>query len=127
MATLKPQVGQIGEELAVKHLKKQGFRILERNVKRPWGELDIVAKKGNLLLFAEVKTLVKQSNEHTLQPEDEFTYHKARKLQKAILMYFKENQLDLNQEWRADLIAIDLNPDLTLADLRHIENILFEF
>ncbi|MFN7088685.1 MAG: YraN family protein [Candidatus Paceibacteria bacterium] len=123
----RSQVGQIGEELAIKHLKKLGFRIIERNVRRPWGELDIVAKKNDLLLFVEVKTLVKPGGEGEIQPEDELTFYKARKLQKAILMYFKENRLDLNQEWRLDLIAIDLKPDLTLSDLRHIENILFEF
>lgn len=128
MPTSKSQVGQIGEDLAVKHLVKHGFRILERNARRPWGELDIVARKGDLLTFIEVKTLVKQNGfTEGLTPEDELTFHKIRKFQKAILMYFKENRIDLNQEWRGDLIAIDLNPDLSLSDLRHIENVLFEF
>lgn len=122
----KSQVGQIGEELAVKHLKKQGFHILERNFRRPWGELDIVGRKGDMLVFFEVKTVVKQSDDQIL-PEDELTFHKVQKLQRAILMYFKENRIDLNQEWRADLVAVELNPDLSLRDLRRTENILFEF
>jgi len=127
MPTEKAKVGKTGEELAVSYLKKKHYSILERNFRRPWGELDIVAKKGDVLVFIEVKTLVKQAGEYQLQPEDEFTYHKAQKLQKAIVLYFKERRIDLNHEWRADLIAIDLNPDCTLSDLRHIENILFEF
>lgn len=125
MNTKKDQVGKIGEEETVKYLKRLGYRILERNFRRPWGELDIVGRKGDMLVFFEVKTVVKRSDDQIL-PEDEFTFHKAKKLQRAILMYFKENRIDLNQEWRADLVAVELNPDLSLSDLRHIENILFE-
>ena len=49
------KVGSLGEELTVKFLVKRGYRILDRNYWRPWGELDIVAEKKGRIHFVEVK------------------------------------------------------------------------
>jgi putative endonuclease len=49
-------LGLVGEELAAEHLGRRGFRILERNYRTRWGELDIVAFDGQVLAFCEVKT-----------------------------------------------------------------------
>lgn len=53
----RKRIGPLGEELTVKFLVKHGYRILDRNYRRPWGELDIVAQKGGKIHFVEVKTL----------------------------------------------------------------------
>ncbi len=50
------KIGNIGEEYAVKFLKKQGFSIIDRNVSNKYGELDIIAKKSGKAYFFEVKT-----------------------------------------------------------------------
>ena len=50
------KVGALGEELVVKFLVKRGYRILDRNYRRPWGELDVVAKRNERIHFVEVKT-----------------------------------------------------------------------
>jgi len=55
--TLKRKKGDTGEGIAARFLMKQGFRIIERNYNKPWGEIDLIAKKGNLLCFIEVKTV----------------------------------------------------------------------
>jgi putative endonuclease len=49
-------LGKLGEQLAAEHLVRRGFRILERNYRTRWGELDIVAFDGRTLSFCEVKT-----------------------------------------------------------------------
>ncbi len=49
-------LGALGERLAAEHLTRRGFRILERNYRTRWGELDIVAFDGRTLAFCEVKT-----------------------------------------------------------------------
>ncbi|MEI6093540.1 MAG: YraN family protein, partial [bacterium] len=51
------QTGEIGEQEAVNYLINKGFNIIERNYTRKWGELDIVAKKSNVLHFIEVKSI----------------------------------------------------------------------
>jgi putative endonuclease len=53
---LRHRLGQTGEQLAVDHLLRRGFAILERNYRTRWGELDIVAFDGTTLAFCEVKT-----------------------------------------------------------------------
>ena len=55
MATNKQKVGEIGENVASEYLKKKGFKILERNYWKKWGELDIIAQKGDVIHFVEVK------------------------------------------------------------------------
>jgi putative endonuclease len=50
------KLGALGEHLAAEHLVRRGFRILERNYRTRWGELDIVAFDGTTLAFCEVKT-----------------------------------------------------------------------
>jgi putative endonuclease len=50
------RLGAAGERLAAEHLRRRGFRILERNYRTRWGELDIVAYDGRVLAFCEVKT-----------------------------------------------------------------------
>jgi putative endonuclease len=49
-------LGQLGERLAGEHLERLGFRIVERNYRTRWGELDIIAFDGHTLAFCEVKT-----------------------------------------------------------------------
>ncbi len=52
----RQRLGSTGERLAVEHLTRRGFRIVERNYRTRWGELDIVAFDGRTLAFCEVKT-----------------------------------------------------------------------
>src|ERR1700733_5141280 len=52
----RPRLGATGEQLAAEHLTRRGFRILERNYRTRWGELDIVAFDGQVLAFCEVKS-----------------------------------------------------------------------
>lgn len=63
------KVGSLGEELVVKFLMKRGYTILDRNYRRPWGELDIVAKEKNKIHFIEVKAL--SSKVETCLPRSE--------------------------------------------------------
>lgn len=130
MRTAKQSLGEVGEELAAQHLRQQGYEIIERNVRRPWGELDIVAKKAGELVFCEVKTLrvmsAQEAGKYALRPEDHVTYPKLLKFKKAILLYLKEKQLPLDQRWRADVIAIEIDSEGNLFDIRQVQNIIFD-
>ena len=57
----KKRLGDSGEELAAKHLKRLGFKILQRNWRTPFCEVDIIARKGETIVFCEVKTRLTQS------------------------------------------------------------------
>lgn len=118
MKTKQQKVGKIGEDLAVKFLKKRHYKILERNFRADkFGEIDIIAKDKGELVFVEVKT---KTDEQFGSPEQEFTYQKKKKMRRAIQNYlFKKYFID--KDWRTDLIAIEILNKKT--DIRHYENI----
>lgn len=87
------EIGNLGEEIAFEYLKKKGYIIKERNFKRKWGEIDIVAidKKTKEIVFVEVKT--RQCDISEIKPEEEFTIKKQHKLKRIILGYLGAKNL----------------------------------
>ena len=80
--TPKRRVGDIGEGVAAKYLEKRGFSVLTRNYLKPWGELDIVAKRAGKLHFVEVKTVsrdARQVSRGNIRPEDNMHGAKIRR------------------------------------------------
>lgn len=116
-------VGKYGEDRAVEDLKNKGYRILERNYKKPWGELDIIAQYGDELVFVEVKTQNK-NNKFFIMPEENITSFKQRQLIKSAKAYLAfKNWLDKN--WRIDVVAVEIRSD-GFYEIRHIENAVCE-
>src|SRR3989344_7854139 len=85
------ELGALGEEKAAEYLTERGYTIIDRNARKPWGEIDIVAQAPNkTLVFVEVKTLRqaqgKQLSEQ-LKPEDQMTASKIRKSKISAQLY----------------------------------------
>lgn len=123
--TSKSQIGQIGEDMACKYLKSKRYKIICRNYRQKWGELDIIAKAPDkTLVFVEVKTLQK-SNFAGLTPEENLTPAKLKKLKRTASLFAGSNQelIDNQKGWRIDLIAITLTNEEKCCDLKHYENI----
>ncbi len=81
------KLGAQGEELAAQFLKKNGYRILERNYKTRIGELDIIASDGRTLVFVEVKT--RESIAYG-RPFEAVNYNKKRKIANVAMIYLKK-------------------------------------
>jgi putative endonuclease len=94
-------LGKLGEELAVEFLQKNGYAILETNWTFQKAEVDIIAKKENILAVVEVKT--RSSLEFGL-PQDFVKPKKIQLLVKAVNEYVVSNDLDV--EVRFDIIAV---------------------
>jgi putative endonuclease len=118
MALKRKEVGALGEKLAVDFLKKRGYKIVQRNFRCREGEIDIIAKQGDCLVFVEVRT--KKSSGFGI-PEESITPSKSRKLV-ALADIYLQNCSSLPQSWRIDVIAVELKPDNKLSRLEHIEN-----
>ena len=134
--TEKQIIGQKGEDEAVKYLKAKGFYILDRNYRKPWGELDIVAKKGSELYFVEVKTVTRSLSEvgprgargptssfDFYEPEDNIHPWKIKRLSRAINTYLLEKKIDDETDWQVDSIAVYLNSQGQLLKIDHLEDI----
>ena len=112
------EVGVRGEELAADFLKGRGYRILQRNYRCRQGELDIIARHGECLVFVEVRT--KTSSDFGT-PEESVTCSKKEKLISLANVYLQN--LDAQpRSWRIDVVAVELTPDGRTARLEHIEN-----
>ena len=102
----KIQIGKLGEDLAVQYLKKKGWKILQRNFKARYGEIDIVAQVDKTLVFVEVKTRL---NSAYGTPEESVTPRKLREVVETA-QYYKTLHPKLPDALRVDVIGIVLDP-----------------
>jgi putative endonuclease len=100
----KQRLGQRGEEIAVRYLRQQGYAILARNWRCPAGEIDIVAREGETLVFVEVRT---RRGDRFGTPEASITPAKQAKLVEVAQTYLQEANLE-DVAWRIDVVAIEI-------------------
>ena len=118
--TSKSELGKLGEDLACRYLKKKGYKVIERNYLKPWGELDIVAiSPEKILVFVEVKTV--SGPAPMITGEDQFTRAKSIKSKRAAELYANGSNLLTNKGWRIDLVTVTIGGNK--AELKHYENI----
>lgn len=84
----KRQIGSIGEDMAVEFLKSHGVKILERNYQNRFGEIDIIGREDNTLLFIEVKY---RKNESFGYPLEAVGFAKREKIRKMARFFLNEN------------------------------------
>jgi putative endonuclease len=101
------RIGKWGEETAVEYLIQCGHAIIARNVRTPYGEIDIVAKQADIIVFVEVKA--RTSNKMGL-PEEAITPRKREHMLAAADHYAAEHEID---HWQIDVIAIEGKPGTT--------------
>lgn len=99
-------LGKLGEEIAVKYLQKHGYKIINRNVYFRCGEIDIITEKDDVLYFVEVKT---RTNFVYGDLEDSISYFKIARLEKSILYYLINRDIDNDYELLFVFVFIDLS------------------
>jgi putative endonuclease len=114
--------GILGEKLAKDFLKKRGYRIKETNYRCPEGEIDIVAKHKDYLVFVEVRA--KKSLEFG-SPEESITPVKKERM-RATASYYRQTHNDLPLLWRIDVVAVELDQRGRLSRIELIENAVGE-
>lgn len=124
----KQETGKRGEDAATKFLQDRGYKIIERNFWKPWGELDVVAiAPDKTLVFVEVKTLEHEISESSISPEENLTSAKLKKLQRTASLYANDHPelIDDDKGWRIDLVAINIfqENEKEKLDIRCYENI----
>ena len=110
--------GILGEKLAKDFLKKRGYRSLETNYRCPQGEIDIVAKHKDTLVFVEVRT---KTSLQFGSPEESITLAKKERM-RAAAAYYLQMHSNLPQLWRIDVVAIELSRAGELSRIELIEN-----
>lgn len=111
-------LGDSGEAQAARFLRKQGYRILDRNHRNRVGELDLIARDRDRLVFVEVKT---RSSKQAGHPAEAVDRTKQRQIVRTALAYLHERQL-LESPVRFDVIAVLNDPDSKQVRIEHYQN-----
>ena len=127
--------GSHGENIACRFLENHGYMVISRNYRRPFGEIDIIAKApSRTLVFTEVKTMTEHpfnDQRDELVPEDHLTIGKLKKLKRICAMFSAKHpeMIDEKKGWQIDLISIVCPLDKLLTEkdkycvIKHYENI----
>lgn len=99
---LRKLFGDRGERTAARFLRKQGYRILARQVRNSFGEIDLIALDGDVIVFVEVKT---RSTLSAGLPVEAVDHRKQQQITRTALAWMKRRRL-LDQQGRFDVVAI---------------------
>lgn len=150
--TEKQKIGRLGEDIAKKYLENKGFSIIGQNYLRKCGEIDIIAQKGKILHFIEVKTVSRENNgdldqnvslrprlrprresgdsefanseTDTYRPEDNIHPYKLKRLALTIQVYLLEKYPKEEPEWVFDVITVQFDAIKRRTYVKFLENLV---
>lgn len=135
----RKELGYLAENIAARYLESGGYEILDKNYRKPWGEIDIIAHKDGVVIFVEVKA----SRQETagFNPEVRADWNKMRKIKRTAMLYLEHELGDtspvgsregpqrapasygMNREWQIDVITITFDLNNKKAKLKHFKNV----
>lgn len=131
--TENQRIGALGEDIAVKYLENKGYLVIDRNYLKKCGEIDIIAKKGKILHFVEVKTVSGGCNEYkdgnvsretdNYRAEDNIHPNKLKRLARTVQVYLLEKHPKNEQEWAFDAIIVKLDTKSRKAKVRFLQDL----
>lgn len=114
--------GAWGEAYAAGYLVQQGYAVIGRNVRTPYGEIDLIALDGDVLVFIEVKT---RSSLAYGYPEEAISKQKTQHMLAAAQSYLQNNP-ESSSDWRWDVMAIIRQPHPGNIEVVHFKNVLHD-
>jgi putative endonuclease len=126
--TSRQEIGSLGEDFATEYLENKGFEIVERNYLRKWGEIDIIARRGCVLYFVEVKTRavdLATRNREWYRPEENLHGLKLQRIKRAIQSFLFESRVSIESSWEFSVVTVILNQkNRELHQIEHLENLI---
>ncbi len=115
--------GDIGEKIASEWLSNKGFLVIERNYRKKWGEIDIVAAKDKIIHFIEVKS-VSGGGGGGYRPEDNVHEIKQKRLRRTIQTFLAERKYSSEAVFQFHIMAIYMDDETRKARVEFVENII---
>ncbi len=123
------KIGELGEKIACKYLISKGFTILDQNITKKYGEIDILAKKRDVIHFIEVKSVsvrdissVSLDKNETKNPLEQVHSNKQQRMKRMIQGYLTSEKY--NGEWQVDVVCLYLHHATHRAKIKIYENII---
>ncbi|PIR41300.1 MAG: YraN family protein [Candidatus Yanofskybacteria bacterium CG10_big_fil_rev_8_21_14_0_10_46_23] len=120
MSFERKNFGNWAETLATDFLKKKGYKILARNYRRPWGEIDIIAQKAGIIVFVEVKASRQKQAGTGFSPELRVNPQKGQKILRVAQSYLGQGE----RPWQVDIVAVTQFFNQPEPQIEHLENVL---
>ncbi len=119
--TLSGKLGALAEEYASRYLMGKNYRIVARNYRKPWGEIDIVAEWEGILVFVEVKANRKEIA--GFEPELRVDRGKRHRMHRIAQTFLGDYHFPADQPWQMDVLAVTFVAERGVAKIRHYKNI----
>ena len=117
----RSDLGFFAEQLATEFLERKNYKILDRNYRKKWGEIDVIAEKGSVLFFVEVKA--SKESIPGFEPELRVNHKKLLRIDRAARTYLAQHKLMTDQKWQIDIIAISFDKNRGVARIKHFKNV----
>ena len=118
--THRQTLGHHGESIAAHFLEQEGYAILERNWRTPYGEIDLIASYEEVIAFVEVKT---RANNTLGTPEISITPRKREHMVNAAAHYIQQHP-EQTKDWRIDVITVQIRAGSSAPLIDHFENVI---
>lgn len=134
----KQKIGKIGEDLAEKYLISKGFDIVCKNYTKKWGEIDVIAKKGSMIHFIEVKSVTvlylpeknigieenKDFMDKSIRPEENLHPKKIKRIFRTIQTYIMSKNMTEKDFWQFDLALVYIDMAKRQGRVKLMEDII---
>ncbi len=116
------ELGYFAENIAARYLEGEGYEVIGKNYQKPWGEIDIIARKNKVISFVEVKANG-QEFIGDFNPEERVDWKKIEKIKRTATFYLEQELCDMDCEWQIDIISITFDRLDKKAKIKHFKNI----
>lgn len=118
MKTHNQKIGYWGEGVAADYLQEKGYNFVDRNIRTPYGEIDLILLLNGITIFVEVKT---RTSTRYGYPEEAITPEKEEHILASAGHYAEEHEIDF---WRIDAVSVIGKPEGREPKIMHFEDIL---
>lgn len=116
------ELGFLAENIAARYLESRGYEVIDRNYRKPWGEIDVIAQKDGVVCFVEVKAN-RQEFAGDFNPESRVDYRKLSKITKTAALYLEYELKNPDAPWQVDVISVILNQFDKKVNIKHFKNV----
>ncbi|MBC8336118.1 MAG: YraN family protein [Anaerolineales bacterium] len=118
MSKHNQKIGGWGEEIAAVYLQEKGYQLVDRNVRTPYGEIDLIVRRDEITVFVEVKT---RTSARYGYPEESINARKQEHMFAAAEYYSQEKALE---HWQIDAVSVEGKPSGVKPKITHFEDVL---
>ena len=115
------ELGYLAENIAARYLEDGGYEVIDKNYRKPWGEIDIIARKEGAVVFVEVKANSRAAE--GFDPEVRVDWKKIHKITRTAELYLENELCDTDCEWQIDIIGVTFDKLNKKAKIQHFKNI----